>query len=182
MIRICPLFPFKWGVRICRDLDRLVKLFFSVRGRVIDESGDRKVLSHLYQYPLLRKKTKEIFSGAHVLIPSTAPHETWQKLKGCKRRTSSHYGRGIKDIQYRWSGKLIPEMLFGQIEKGGQKYTWFQFERSPQGSLGHLIDLIRYRIYRKNIGPYGSSVHTDKNPIIIKLNASSGGGGVGTGA
>jgi hypothetical protein len=52
--------------------------------------------------------------------------------------------------------------------------TWFQFEKTRlHGSiinkLKHSFDYIHHVISRKNIGPFGKSNNTDKNPIVLKL-------------
>lgn len=51
-------------------------------------------------------------------------------------------------------------------------HTWFQFEKTRvRGSiinkLKHSFDYIHHVISRKNIGPFGKSQNTDKNPIIL---------------
>lgn len=51
--------------------------------------------------------------------------------------------------------------------------TWFQFEKtrvnSIKNKLKHSIDYIQYIFTGKNIGPFGKSSYTEKNPIFLKL-------------
>ena len=51
--------------------------------------------------------------------------------------------------------------------------TWFQFEKTRLNSIGdklkHSIDYLQHIFTRKNIGPFGKSSYTEKNPIILKL-------------
>ncbi len=53
-------------------------------------------------------------------------------------------------------------------------HTWFQFEKTRlHGSiinkLKHSFDYLHHVISRKNIGPFGKSHNTDKNPIVLKF-------------
>ena len=52
-------------------------------------------------------------------------------------------------------------------------YTWFQFEKTKLNNitniLKHSIDYINYIVFRNNIGPFGNSHNTEKNPIILKF-------------
>ena len=50
--------------------------------------------------------------------------------------------------------------------------SWFQLEadmwgRSPRSSLLHALNYIFYRMTDVQVGPYGTSVHTDRRPIIL---------------
>lgn len=85
------------------------------------------------------------------------------------KRISSHHSVAQ---QYSLSYPISKEVLFGVTEDAeGRKRTWMQFEKHNTKNLLniilHLIDYIKYRITGKNIGPFGSSEHTDSNPLIV---------------
>ncbi|MFJ1269403.1 hypothetical protein ACD661_12625 [Legionella lytica] len=85
------------------------------------------------------------------------------------RRISSHHS---VVQQYSLSYPISKEVLFGVKEDSeGRKRTWMQFEKHDTKNLLniilHLIDYIKYRITGKNIGPFGSSEHTDSNPLVV---------------
>ncbi|MDR3502820.1 MAG: hypothetical protein P4L79_09575 [Legionella sp.] len=85
------------------------------------------------------------------------------------KRLSSHHSVAQ---QYSLSYPISKEVLFGVTEDSeGKKRTWIQFEKHDTKNLLniilHLIDYIKYRITGKNIGPFGSSEHTDSNPLVI---------------
>lgn len=115
----------------------------------------------------------EVLKGAHVrLEDGGALYGKWAQLNA-RERISSH--PSVKDSkQYGIEGEFIHECLFGIVEKkSGEVMTFFQLENTPWAPglgnrAGHTADAIQYLLTKKNIGPYGSSVHTDKNPILIK--------------
>ncbi|CAM4469384.1 MAG: hypothetical protein LEGION0403_FIIPPAGN_00268 [Legionella sp.] len=85
------------------------------------------------------------------------------------KRISSHHSIAQ---QYSLSYPISKEVLFGVTEDSeGRKRTWMQFEKHNTKNLLniilHLIDYIKYRITGKNIGPFGSSEHTDSNPLVV---------------
>lgn len=114
---------------------------------------------------------RDIYSGAHVVVPGTDLYEHW-KAFGPVKRMSSHKS---EDQQYALRSQFHEELLFGTVEKemadgSVVKCTWFQLEKSPVSNfvtfMKHMRDFIRYRWTGKNQGPYGESVHTDRNPIL----------------
>lgn len=138
----------------------------------------------------------DIWHGSHVVVGGDGLagdggllYERWKELDGAKSRTSSH---ASSDTQYQI--KVGPDdavILFGRTENGD---TWFQLERHPgrTGSLfskivsggssfvGNLADFELsfndahgddYELYKKirqNIGPYGVSPHSDRNPVRLE--------------
>ncbi|PJD92751.1 MAG: hypothetical protein CK424_03995 [Legionella sp.] len=83
-------------------------------------------------------------------------------------RSSSH--QSCKQ-QYSFSGPVVKELLMGVSNKNGRKTTWIQLEKNNTKTIIdfilHIIDYLQYKLTGKNIGPYGSSKHTDQNPLII---------------
>lgn len=138
---------------------------------------------------------REFFKGAHIefIDNNGDTYDNWIKYfqekdsKHFKGRSSSHKSEGQ---QYSLEGNLVYEALFGtrKDSRTGIKYTWVQLERNPVGDyqqwtksgwdfckqfinlLRHFMNFIQYRITGRNIGPYGSSPHTENNnPIRIDL-------------
>lgn len=116
--------------------------------------------------------TAEIFKGAHIRIEDNGElYERWANLKSARKRISSHPSiEGTK--QYGIEGPWVHELLFGVVEVNGVRHTFFQFENTPWSSglsnrVGHATDAIEYFFTNKNIGPYGTSEHTDRKPIQL---------------
>lgn len=89
-----------------------------------------------------------------------------------RKRNSSHKSCAQ---QHSLSGPILKEVLFGvSLDTNGNKTTWVQFERHNMNTIIefilHLFDYLMHRWTGKNIGPYGSSHHTEKNPLIIGPN------------
>ena len=117
---------------------------------------------------------RPILNGAHIVIEGDGGryYEKWQKLSPLNERFSSHYLGSRLGRQYSVNGPKLTEVLFGIKRHNGKVSTWFQAERSStEGSsiLSHLRDFMAYKITGKNIGPCGVSVHTDQNPIVLKV-------------
>lgn len=84
-------------------------------------------------------------------------------------RTSSHHS---SVQQYSFSGPVVKEILFGvSADENGKSATWVQFEKHNTRTLInvilHLIDYLVHKWTGKNIGPYGSSEYTEKNPLVL---------------
>ncbi len=84
-------------------------------------------------------------------------------------RYSSHKS---SQQQYSLSGPVIKEVLFGvSKDVQGKETTWIQFEKNNTKTfislILHLFDYIMHKLTGKNIGPYGTSIFTEKNPFII---------------
>lgn len=112
----------------------------------------------------------EISKGAHVkLMDNWNAYRKWKRGYINGTRTSSHLS---SDQQFAIRGKVVKEMLVGCGNMGEERFTWFQLENAPMafGNITeHMCDYLRYRITGKQCGPYGTSVHTDKNPIVLRL-------------
>lgn len=81
-----------------------------------------------------------------------------------KQRTSSHYP-GTKTAQYQIvTGPANSAVLFGLTPDGN---TFLQFEHNVAGTTSHTDDYNLYRTLDQNIGPLGTSPHTDKNPLTV---------------
>ena len=121
----------------------------------------------------------EVLNGAYVQIKDMdgAFYDSLIVMladKGLRKRRSSHHSDAP---QYAIAGKAIKEFLFSTKVVDGKKYLWFQLESRPAehrislrallNLILHLIDWVKYKLTGENIGPYGKSVHTEINPIII---------------
>lgn len=123
---------------------------------------------------------RQVLKGGHVRIDDAGDYyNSWRGLQSARARISSHPNiPGTK--QYGVMGPWVHEILFGVVEDEGKTKTFFQLENTPWAEgfgnrMGHTADSIQYFVSRKNVGPYGSSVHTDKNPIHISVPNSSHG-------
>jgi len=88
-----------------------------------------------------------------------------------KERYSSH---SSCEKQFSFSGNVAKEVLFGVCEDtdSGEKMTWIQFEKNNTKTLinfiMHMFDYLCYKLKSQNIGPFGSSIHTESAPLVIK--------------
>ncbi|RAP36208.1 hypothetical protein B1207_08630 [Legionella quinlivanii] len=115
---------------------------------------------------------EEMLKGAHLRFEDDGffySEISMQFKERLQKRRSSH--QSIVQ-QYSFSGVVLKEVLFGVSEnKEGKKASWIQFERHNTRTIAaltlHLIDYLRYRCTGKNIGPFGVSVYTDREPLTI---------------
>lgn len=111
----------------------------------------------------------EMLRGGSVLIEDGGEWlDKFMVMPGVKRRFSSH--SHIKGKSWSLQMPLFGELLFW-IDKQGK--LRLQFEKHSLSSLmdflGHTIDYLKYRLESEQQGPYGTSPHTDKDPLIINL-------------
>lgn len=142
------------------EINFLLKLIFSLHLNIeADEVRVGEVL-------------QEMLKGGHLQIDDNG--QFYKQLvhdfsSSITKRTSSH--ASIVQ-QYALSYPITKEILFGVTEdEKGNKKTWIQFEKHNTKTLLnlilHLIDYIKYKFTGKNIGPFGSSEHTDSNPLVL---------------
>ncbi len=137
----------------------------------------------------------DLFHGSHVFTENADGkgdggelYRKWKELDGAEKRTSSHQS---SETQYQIKvGPGDAVVLFGITPSGN---TWFQLERHPgrtgnlaeKGASGlksgisnlfhgdlsfddaHGKDFDLYKKIRQNIGPFGVSPHSDRNPVLI---------------
>jgi len=139
---------------------------------------ERKILGTLYTQ-LLNKRVKflvEIMKGAHVIVEQDDGwyYDKFRNLSSSTyARISSHFS---SEQQYAIpQGYMLDTLLTGKTS--GQD-SWFQLEGAnwdpfyrPFDSFVHVLNYIEYRIRGVQIGPLGTSVHTDKNPLRIPFSA-----------
>lgn len=156
-----------------------VKLIPSINKRLVVKrlsackAHEEKIFKDLEQHFDFRADHfKEMLMGAHIRLDDKGTtYGAWKKIDGIKTRMSSHASDGE---QFSIKGSLIKEMLCGDITEDGKKFTWYQLENHPVsfGSIGrHMIDYVKYKIFKANQGPYGSSRITDKKPLMIAAKA-----------
>ncbi len=115
---------------------------------------------------------QKVLNGAHVRVFDNGYlYFKWEELESARKRISSHPSIP-ESFQYGIVGPISHEILFGIVEVDGDILTFFQFENTPWDSslknmVWHTMDAIQYLITGKNIGPYGRSEHTDKNPLLF---------------
>ena len=120
----------------------------------------------------------QVLKGGHVRLDDNGDLYTkWRGLSAARERVSSHPSLpGSK--QYGVMGPWVHEILFGIVQEEGRVKTFFQLENTPWAPgvgnrMGHTADAIQYFVSRKNVGPDGSSIHTDKAPIRISTSDKS---------
>jgi hypothetical protein len=152
--------------------------------------SELSLLGDLVAAGLTHDQLLRLLEGGHLLLPGHHRLRRWRALAGVEPRTSSHYhpddrrvGRGpdwveaararvddahahpVYGQQYGLKGKFVHEALFGP---GPHHTTFVQLERAAPSKLHlvqHIADWVRYRLTRRNQGPYGSSNDTDAEPM-----------------
>lgn len=132
-----------------------------------------KLRSHFKQDSnVTAEALEEILKGGHVKFKDNGSfyNELIDEFNASlNRRYSSHKS---SQQQFSLSGPVIKEVLFGVTKDDlGKETTWMQFEKNNTKSLIslilHLFDYLIHKVTGKNIGPYGVSNFTEKNPFII---------------
>ncbi|KTD51502.1 hypothetical protein Lqui_0346 [Legionella quinlivanii] len=115
---------------------------------------------------------EEMLKGAHLRFEDNGffYSEIVMEFKDRLRKRRSSHQSVLQ--QYSFSGAVLKEVLFGVTENNeGKRASWIQFERHNTRTIAaltmHLIDYLRYRCTGKNIGPFGVSVYTDREPLTI---------------
>lgn len=129
-----------------------------------------KLVFEIIRYANL-EEASQILEGAHVIIEDGgALYERLSSFTSLRiQRISSHYknGKSSPDLSVQ-AGEIFREVLIGKTNEG---QSWFQLENhTTQGVknfIAHGVDLIIYLVVKKNIGQYGWSQHTERNPIKI---------------
>lgn len=128
------------------------------------------LLGFLYGVVLHRDRDmmKDVLGGAHICVKDERAfvYNFLIHLPGAYERTSSH--RSTAQQYGTREGRVMRTMLIGRVEDT----TWFQLEGSPMGhsfwsSLNHILDFYLYRLTRRQMGPLGSSPHTDWRPVQL---------------
>jgi hypothetical protein len=113
---------------------------------------------------------EEFLKGGHtVLQDSGVLYDLLEDKHYVCERISSHYVKckADSDLSMQADG-IFNELLIGKTAEGN---TWFQLEGHSTGGImnfiGHGVDYLYYCMSGKNVSQYGSSVHTDTNPIKL---------------
>ena len=109
---------------------------------------------------------REAMRGAHVRLRDEGELYAWaaRGLGHANTRLSSHASLP-GTAQYEIAGR-VGALLFGLDQDG----TWFQLERTPLtrglfSALAHGRDYVQYALTGRQIGPLGTSAHTDERPL-----------------
>lgn len=136
-----------------------IKLLTAVQWAKPDEVA---ILADVMRIKDAQRGLREILSGAHVTIFDQGKrYDRWRVLPTAQTRRSSHRSDGP---QYHVDGPFTHTILFGV--HGG--YTWLQLENHSTGVRqfpGHMLDWLKYSVFKENQGPYGSSKHVDNRPL-----------------
>ena len=124
----------------------------------------------------------EVLHGAHVIINSGDPYESWARASDLNNRSgrlplfpfvrenSHHLGdREPGSNVFGKDGPFLGEVLFGKLSDGT---TWLQLERTSIDThngdlLQHGIDYYEYTQTGQNIGPWGTSSYNDSSVIYL---------------
>ncbi|KAG9416562.1 hypothetical protein AC1031_000961 [Aphanomyces cochlioides] len=141
---------------------------------------ERELLGTLFTQVLnrQRKLMMEVVKGAHVIIENDNGrfYELFKTISSdTYSRISSHYSN---DVQYGVpQGALLDTLLTGTTSAND---SWFQFEganwdpfQRPVDSFLHCLNYIEYKIRGVQVGPLGTSSHTDRNPLRIPFRNQS---------
>lgn len=117
----------------------------------------------------------EVIKGGHLIICDGG--KLYRQLKEqseekgvFRKRISSHHRDRIdpKDNHDIGIDSGLGELLVGVTKDGD---TYLQLEGAPVKDIWsfikHMLDFIAYKITGKNIGAYGSSIHTESNALYI---------------
>ncbi|MDR3624602.1 MAG: hypothetical protein P4L16_05635 [Chlamydiales bacterium] len=113
----------------------------------------------------------EFLKGAYLHFADDGQcYETLARETNKHKRFSSH--KSLSQ-QYAIRGHFVKEALFGTIKCGNRVHSWIQLERVPLSIrpahfAGHFIHYMEHLQSGLNIGPYGTSVHTDNQPLLLK--------------
>jgi len=147
------------------------------------EKGVYHVLLDLWKYTILStRKIHQMWKGAYVEIPGDQGffYKRWKRYG--REATSSHKscstqyrirGKGpLYDFKGNWVHTQDYDVLVGmKCDDQGVKTTWFQWERSStmtmMGKWKHLVDYLKFKWMRKNLGPHGNSMYKEGRPMKL---------------
>jgi hypothetical protein len=150
------------------------------------------LLCHLVKYTNFEyKDLKHLLKGAKFVIKNDEgifynKLKKYSKKRDMFKHKSSHYSchkihRIGKHTIYNTNGKVNKnyDCVIGKIcfDKNNKKHddcnSWFQFEKTRTDTtvnkLKHSFDYLKHLITKQNVGPFGYSRYTDKNPIILNF-------------
>ncbi|EQC36873.1 hypothetical protein SDRG_05703 [Saprolegnia diclina VS20] len=158
------------------DRTGLVDMTIAPARNVATIDVERIILATLYTQ-LLNKHSKvlmEIVKGAHVIVENDqgAYYELFRNITATTyTRISSH--ASIVSQYAVPQGPLLETLLTGVT---AEKHSWFQFEGAnwdpidrPFDSILHVLNYLEYKVRGVQIGPLGTSLHTDRNPLRIRF-------------
>ena len=118
--------------------------------------------------PFTSAHANEIYNcGARVQLDDHGYYyHRWSSLPDVhETKLSSHDSDGF--LQYRWDTDAL-HLLFGQTKDQG---TWFQLESHGLNGYScwfHCFACGLSKLFQKQIGPSGSSYHTESHPLFIQ--------------
>ncbi len=117
-------------------------------------------------------EAREIHKGAYCIVDDDGRlFRQWRQHRGAKIVITTHYALSCcyaihyddSDVdKIRSHGVLV----FGQNK---DRHTWFQLEQYAVRThpLKHAMTLVKYKVTGRNVGPRGSSVYTESNPLTL---------------
>lgn len=137
--------------------------------------AEATIVADLERHGLDVPQLRQVLLGGHVLVDDPDLYERWRFPK-THQRLSSHHPQIDKkrypDLGLK--GPLVREKLHGRTQKG----TWVQLEKTPaamgpgfhlptMNDIRHLCDYVVYRFTKSNVGPWGLSKQTERNPVYL---------------
>lgn len=109
-----------------------------------------------------------LLQGAHFILQDQGLYYLkWRGLGRPRRFGSSH---GAATEAFSVYSETLRECLFATRKYNNELCTWVQLERyshSPTHIIPHGLCFLHYKWTGENIGPQGTSPHTESNPLII---------------
>lgn len=118
------------------------------------------------------ERMDELLRGAHVLVEGDGAwwYRHLREAPGSYRRRSSHASSAAQYGVY--LGPTLKTVLAGVVPGTGD--SWLQFEganwaplRYPVDSLLHAVYYLQYLVRGYQVGPLGTSLHTERNPVTV---------------
>lgn len=137
------------------------------------EEDNKKILATIYSRLIDRDGTilVELMKGAHVIVQGDGGwyYGAFKRMGKAHHRISSHYSK-IKQFSTS-HGPVLSTLLVGETMDGN---SWFQFEAAawdplhhPVDSIMHMVNYIEYKLRDVQVGPFGTSAYTDRNPLKL---------------
>ncbi len=150
-----------------KEIKQIAKIF--EKALTVEQRHIFSTIEHLCDD---HEKMIELFKGGNIRLEDDGHFfERWKALKNrIKTRKSSHNHR--KGEAKATHNKLCGELLFWKDKDTG--HTHVQLEKNlvslsnPIGSILHLKDYLIYKATGYQVGPFGMSVYSDKNPISVE--------------
>jgi hypothetical protein len=135
-----------------------------------------RVLSFLISRCECKRQVLHVLGGAFIVLQDNCRLYRYIRRHvddRFKTNLSSHFSL---DVQYRFGSNSSPlwlcgtKMQFVDAKGNAARCTWIQLENSDALSTAHITDYITHKITNRSIGRYGTSIRSEKNPLMLGIN------------